>query len=522
MNKKNWRKHHKWFGLAMCFFMLVFCVSGLLLNHRSIISDVNVSRSWLPSRYEYSQWNGGLLRGTVRIKDDVLLYGNSGVWLTDSVGSHFTDFNKGLPEGADWRQIRNVVTEAHADTVTSSRALPLFAVSPFALYRFGVHGVWHKVDVPVAEGEKLTDVALRGDTLVVLSRSYVYVSFPPYDAFERVQLPAPAGYDGKATAFRTMWLLHSGELFGAAGKLVVDAIAVVLVLLCVTGLLCWLVPKCIKRFHRGAALFRSSFSIHDNVGKYTIVLTLFVSITGWCLRPPVMIALALSKVPALPGTVLRSDNAWNDKLRLVRYDDAAGSWLLSTSDGFFSISGFVPEEGENGGLSVASIDKVEAPFPVSVMGLNVMEKASDGQWLCGSFSGLFRWNRAEGTATDYFTGEEAPKKVGPPFGKRAISGLSQHYVRTDARTDGDVVRNGNIVVAEYYEGAPDFVPQPAEMRDLPMSLWNVALEMHTGRLFIGDVATYVFVFIVGLAAIWCLWSGYAIRRRKRVVKKKSS
>ena len=514
MKKKKWREHHKWFGLVMCFVMLMFCVSGLLLNHRSVISEVNVSRSWLPSRYEYSRWNGGLLRGSVKIKDDVLLYGSSGVWLTDSTGYGFADFNKGFPEGADWRQIRNVATEAHADTVTSSRALPLFAVSPFALYRYGVHGEWHKVEVPVAEGEKLTDVALQGDTLVVLSRSYVYVSLPPYDSFERVQLPAPVGYDGKTTAFRTMWLLHSGELFGTTGKLVVDAIAVVLILLCVTGLLCWAVPKFVRRYHRGAVLFRSSFSLHDNVGKYTIILTLFVSVTGWCLRPPVMIALALSKMPALPGTVLKSDNAWDDKLRLIRYDEAEGSWLLSTSAGFYSISGFESADGDKEGFAVASVDKVEAPFPVSVMGLNVMEKASDGQWLCGSFSGLFRWNREKGTATDYFTGEEAPKKAGAPFGKRAISGLTQHFVCHGAEAKVDSDDTANVVVAEYYDGAHGFVQQPAEMNDLPMSLWNVALEMHTGRLFIGSIATYIFIFITGLAAIWCLWSGYAIRRRK--------
>lgn len=45
--------------------MLMFCVSGLLLNHRSLIKDVNVSRKYLPIRYEYRKWNGGLLRGTL-------------------------------------------------------------------------------------------------------------------------------------------------------------------------------------------------------------------------------------------------------------------------------------------------------------------------------------------------------------------------------------------------------------------------------------------------------------------------
>lgn len=65
LNKKiTWRKQHKWLGIGMSFFMLMFCLSGILLNHRSLIKDVDVSRKYLPSRYEFKNWNGGLLRGT--------------------------------------------------------------------------------------------------------------------------------------------------------------------------------------------------------------------------------------------------------------------------------------------------------------------------------------------------------------------------------------------------------------------------------------------------------------------------
>lgn len=507
MKKKNWRKHHKWFGLAVCFFMLMFCVSGILLNHRSLIRDIDISRACLPSRYEYKDWNGGLLRGTTKVRDHVLLYGNNGIWITDSTGSIFDDFNEGLPEGADWRQIRNVVAEADADTITSHCDIPLFAASTVGLYRFGAHGKWHSLPINIEPGDKLSDIALQGDTLIALSRSFIYMSLPPYHTFERVQLPAPAGYKKQTTAFRTMWLLHSGELFGMAGQLAVDAIALLLILLCATGLLCWLLPKYIRRRHRGMKFFRSSFSLHDNVGKYTIILTLFVAITGWCLRPPVMIALATTKMPILPGTALDSDNPWHDKLRVMRYDNAACDWLLSTSAGFYSMHGLCLNADGQIDASKICIKKVKAPFPVSVMGLNVMEKDSDGHWLCGSFSGLFRWNRKDNTATDYFTGKVAPKKAGAPFGKKAISGISQHFISDRGK---DIT-----LVAEYHDGANRLVPQPEWMKTLPMSLWNVALELHTGRFFIGNIATYIFIFITGLAAIWCLWTGYAIRRRKK-------
>ena len=231
MNKRKLIQHHKWFGLLISFFLLMFCISGILLNHRQLISDINVSRTLLPSRYEYRQWNGGLMRGTLPFDSHILIYGASGMFLADSTATQIADFNDGLPTGADYRQIRNVTT------VGSGASTHMFAVSPFALYRFGMHGKWHTVQLPlVDQDERLTDIASHGDTLVVLTRSHAYVAVPPYKQFGCVALPAPPDYKDRATAFRTIWLLHSGELFGFAGKLVVDAIAVVLIVLILTGI----------------------------------------------------------------------------------------------------------------------------------------------------------------------------------------------------------------------------------------------------------------------------------------------
>lgn len=469
----------------MAFFMLMFCLSGVLLNHRSLISHADVSRKYLPSRYEFKNWNGGLLRGTLPIDSlQLLLYGNGGIWLTNSKASYFKDFNEGLPSGADFRQIRNVVKIAAKQSSPNDSVDPyepdniIFALSPFALYRYGLHGAWHEVRMPLAEDEKLTDVACHGDTLVVLSREFVYTSLPPYTSFSRLQLQAPDGYDGHVSLFRTIWLLHSGELFGTPGKLFVDCIALVLVMLCLTGLVFWLRPK-----HK--LLLKHSLLLHDRLGRYTIVLTLLIALTGWCLRPPVMIALVMGKTPALPGTTLHSPNPWHDKLRMLSYDEACHDWLLSTSEGFYSMN-----------LDGGVVRKIDSAPPVSVMGLNVLQKDKSGKWLCGSFSGLFVWDRCHATSIDYFTHKPAPKTSGPPFGKKAIAGMSQDFQVP--------------VVAEYYEGT-SFAPQPATMNHLPMSLWNVALEVHSGRLFIGSIATYVFIFVMGLLAIWCLWSGYRVR-----------
>ena len=84
MKRKTWRKHHKWVGIVVTFFLVMFCLSGIVLNHRQLFADINVSRGILPSQYEFSQWNNGLLRGTLRYKDNknhekVFIYGAAGI-----------------------------------------------------------------------------------------------------------------------------------------------------------------------------------------------------------------------------------------------------------------------------------------------------------------------------------------------------------------------------------------------------------------------------------------------------------
>ena len=109
MKKSSWRKCHKWLGIAFCFFMLMFGISGIVLNHRHWYGNVNVSRNCLPETFRFERWNNGLLRGTLAAGDSVLVYGAGGVFATDSTAKSFRDFSAGMPEGADARNVRAVV-----------------------------------------------------------------------------------------------------------------------------------------------------------------------------------------------------------------------------------------------------------------------------------------------------------------------------------------------------------------------------------------------------------------------------
>ena len=64
MKRHTWSLHHKWLGLILAFFICMFCLSGLVLNHQEWTGTIDVSRRLLPDDYRLSNWNKGLFKGT--------------------------------------------------------------------------------------------------------------------------------------------------------------------------------------------------------------------------------------------------------------------------------------------------------------------------------------------------------------------------------------------------------------------------------------------------------------------------
>ena len=464
MKRRTWQKHHRWLGLVVAFFLLMFCLSGIVLNHPMLFSGVNVSRSLLPGSYAYRQWNQGLLRGTLRWQGRVLVYGSSGVWQTDGRATAFGDMNRGLPPGADARNMRGLAqTPDHR----------LYAAGQYQLFVYDRRQGWTAVDLPKAADERLTDITVARGLLVVTSRSHVYTAAAPYRHFRELTLPAAAGDDGKVSLFRTVWMLHSGELFGLPGRLVVDAIGLTLVFLTLTGVLYWLSPRLGRRLRLRPKAMHKVFSWHNGVGRTTIALTLFIVVSGWMLRPPGLIAIVTGRVPPVPMSAMDSPNPWRDALRALRYDAAKGDWLLYTSKGFFSMK------------TLRAMPVAEPAQPrVSVMGLGGLVQEPDGRWLVGSFDGMYAWRRGGSIV---------------PMATNAVSGLSLDFDR-------------GLVVADYEHGS-DFAEMPQWMARLPMSLKSVCLEIHTGRIYTWMGSSGILlIFLAGMAIFWCLWSGWKLRR----------
>ncbi|HDP55264.1 MAG TPA: hypothetical protein ENN24_06255 [Bacteroidetes bacterium] len=71
------KKYHKWLGVTLAIFFMLFALSGIVMNHRGFFSKIDIKRSWLPKEYRYTNWNNAAIRGAKQCKtDSVLVYGN--------------------------------------------------------------------------------------------------------------------------------------------------------------------------------------------------------------------------------------------------------------------------------------------------------------------------------------------------------------------------------------------------------------------------------------------------------------
>ena len=135
--------------------------------------------------------------------------------------------------------------------------------------------------------------------------------------------------------------------------------------------------------------------------------------------------------------------------------------------------------------------------PLSVMGINVFEKNGPGSYLVGTFNGLYDWMPDYGISRNHISGE-LPQHIDTgrkPFGEEMVSG----YLKLEIGKEVYFDYNRGGVVLNSKDTLP---PMPREIIEKsPMSWWNFALEVHTGRILkplIGDF----YILIVPLMGIF--------------------
>lgn len=482
---------------------MIFAVSGILMNHRSLFSGIDVPRNYLPVEFRYNNWNNAAIKSACQLSpDSILVYGNIGIWLSDSSFSSFTDFNDGFELGADNRKVFKVLKTENGN---------LYAGALFGLFHYNFKkAVWESIEIPVHDNRVVDLLSVDGE-LMVLTRSFLLNS-PDLKGnwdFEKSTLPAPEKYDNKAGLFKTLWVIHSGEIAGFAGKLFVDFLGLTVIFLTITGLIYWLFPKWIKRRKKKhkdrehlISMNRFSIKWHNKIGVWVVVFLIVSSLTGMFLRPPLLIAIAYSKVAKIPFTILDSPNPWYDKLRRIIYDEENQNFIVGTNDGLYQLDKKLQ----------GPMIQMPAQPPLSVMGINVFELKENGNILVGSFNGLYLWNPEYRTFYNYLN----PKAnvIVDPSGPPLSANMTAGYIYLNNSTEYVFDYNRGV---EFNARSHTFPEMPAKIiSDSPMSLWNLALEFHTGRfykLFLGDFYI-LFIPLSGLTIILILVSGFILWRRK--------
>ncbi|HSG67993.1 MAG TPA: PepSY-associated TM helix domain-containing protein [Bacteroidales bacterium] len=495
------KKLHKWPSLVVAFFIIIWAFSGIILNHRYLFSSVDVNRALMPAEHHYRNWNNAAVRGSVRIDSlKFLLYGNVGAWEYDEIEESWRAMNSGFPGGADHYKINCMILSNQGDLLAGTR---------YGLYKYDrERDIWTVIDIPHSD-KHVVDLMEMNGFIWVMTRSHLWKTDPIFvKDLAHIPIPAPEGYDNKVGLFKTLWVIHSGEIYGQAGKLFVDGVALIFVFLTLSGLVYFFFPRWMKRrkkkdlaIKRLAYWNRWSVKWHNKIGIWLVAILLITTFTGMFLRPPLLIAIASGRVAKIPLTVLDDGNPWFDQLRRIVYDESYNVILLATSEGIFAV---------DKDLKYAPKYVYPQP-PASVMGYNVFCENTAGNILVGSFSGIFEWNPGNGQIIDMVSGlpHNNASAPGIPISDNMISGYH-------------VDRNGLEYLFDYNKGVlipnPDgtFPVMPEQISESRMPLWNVALEMHTARLLkplLGDFYI-LFIPLFGLTAIIILISGSILWIRK--------
>jgi hypothetical protein len=232
------------------------------------------------------------VRATLKLNENSFLtYGNIGIWHTDSTFSKFTDFNVGFPDGIDNRKIFKVLQTNKG----------LLAGTLFGLYDFNHEKKqWQKIPLPLPE-ENVVDILQKGDSTFVLTRSHLLVT-TNLRHFNTIDLPQAENYDNKVGLFKTLWVIHSGEIYGEVGKLLVDLMALVFVFLSVGGVILFFSKRQLKKTKTDKPKQESirkthkwNLKWHNKIGWITAIFLIFTTLTGMFLRPPLLIAIAYNR-----------------------------------------------------------------------------------------------------------------------------------------------------------------------------------------------------------------------------------
>jgi hypothetical protein len=505
------KRLHKYVGLIGLAYFLIMAISGVLLNHPSLIRKISVPQGLLPSGFRYSNWDRMVMREVVFSEGEpsmMIVGGKAGVWQSLDGGRSFVELTVGFPPSAYDRDTFCLLLTG------TPQASSLYAGTRSGLYRYDFERAgWQAIDRRHFGNVEIVDLVQRGNQILVWTSNGCYALEGPetVTVLHPVPLTSGGGEKLRVPLTRLLLRLHDGSIFGLSGKLFVDILGLLLIFLSCSAIVIWFIPwkrKRSKKRNNGSRIFRILHGYHLKFGICTAFFMVAVALTGMFIRPPLRQIVFKFTVPTGWLSNARPPvNEWDSIARAI-YQPRDDSLLVATRDGFFK----GPADFSR------PFERLTVKVPVGGMGVNVLENLADGRILIGSFKGLYVWDPATGGVTD--------------MGANPSAGGGRAKIVN--RAVGAAVHQGELVLwADYRAGVKMIRPgeqhpvmPPGIATNAGMSLWHFLFLVHNGRIFQHWTGKYTWLIVPigGLALLISAFCGsYDWLHRKGVwrVKKRS-
>lgn len=478
--KKLAGKLHKVLSLIFIPIFLFIALSGIGLNHSSIIKNISLPISSLPDNYHFKQWNRGVIQTLA--KDEIGgIYAAGKNGLGYFIDGSYQQINNPLAINS-WQ---NFIYSLYYDKGSKQ----LFIGSRDGLYRYQVvTQQWHYYSQ--TSDQRIVSIVKseQENTIIAITNHHIFT----------VEITAESKVANKVKEhvvvlekssqtiplFRFIFALHSGELLGIVGILLMDLVALSLIYFCLSGLYYWLFPKVVrkqllskKQQIKGGRIFRWLAKHHNSWGLVLAPLLIISAATAVVMRPPGLLLIVSGNSPI---DVYSSHATENIPYKITKAALIENKLVLLTDDGVFSgdFSGVF-----SGNSNAAKFEQIKFSVPVHGMGATIFQQQTDGNILVGSFSGLFVWQEKDNSYEAVALPEDT-KGILPVAAYQSESG---------------------VVVFDFFKGklfdqSLVFSAMPESINgDAKMALWNFFFELHNLRIFQDYIGSFYLLLLLIIA-----------------------
>lgn len=474
--KKLASKLHKVLSLVFIPIFLFIALSGIGLNHSSIIKNISLPISSLPDNYHFKQWNRGVIQTLAKDeKGGIYAAGKNG--LGYFIDGSYQQINNPLAINS-WQ---NFIYSLYFDKASEQ----LFIGSRDGLYRYQVATQqWHYYSQ--TSDQRIVSIVKseQENAIIAIANHHIFTVDVTTDSKvdDKVvnKVKEHAVFLAKSSQtiplFRFIFALHSGELLGIVGILLMDLVALSLIYFCLSGLYYWLFPKVVrkqllskKQQIKGGRAFRWLAKHHNSWGLVLAPLLIISAATAAVMRPPGLLLIVSGNSPI---DVYSSHATENVPYKITKAALIENKLVLLTDDGVFS-----------GDSNTAKFEQIKFSVPVHGMGATIFQQQTDGNILVGSFSGLFVWQEKN----------DSYEAVALPEDTKGILPVAAYQSES------------GVVVFDFFKGklfdqTSVFSAMPDSINsDARMALWSFFFELHNLRIFQDYIGSFYLLLLLSVA-----------------------